>query len=78
MERKNERKEGYQDEFLERLAVSSSISRERLDSLVERLGFEYIRANSLFVHKTGYKHFGSDLLKSYRENPARYKKPVDA
>jgi hypothetical protein len=63
----------FQEQFLDRLAKSSHISRERLDGLVAQYGFEYIKGNTLYTHKNGYKHFGSDLLKAYRENPARVK-----
>lgn len=63
----------FQERFLSRLAETSHISRERLDTLVEDFGFKYIQANTLYVHKKGFKHFGSDLLRAYRENPARAK-----
>lgn len=63
----------FPDKFLSRLAEKSHLSRERLDMLVSFYGFEYVRNNTLYVHHKGYKHFGSDLLKAYRENPARAK-----
>ena len=62
----------FQDKFLTRLAEKSDITRGKLDELVAQYGFKYIQANSLYVHKNGFKHFGSDLLRAYRENPARY------
>ncbi len=61
----------FQEKFLSRLAEKSFISRERLDKLVALYGFRYIQANTLYTHHNGFKHFGSDLLKSYRNNPAR-------
>lgn len=74
---KGERSEGettkdFQEKFLSRLAEKSFITRGKLDELVAQYGFKYIQANTLYVHKNGFKHFGSDLLRAYRENPARY------
>lgn len=63
----------FPDKFLSRLAERSHISLSRLDELVCMYGFRYIQANTLYVHKNGFKHFGSDLLKAYRENPAKAK-----
>lgn len=63
--------EDFPEKFLSRLAETSHITRGRLDELVELYGFKYIQANTLYVHKNGFKHFGSDLLKAYRQNPAR-------
>lgn len=62
----------FQEKFLNRLSEKSEITRGKLDELVAQYGFKYIQANSLYVHKNGFKHFGSDLLRAYRENPARY------
>lgn len=63
----------FPDQFICRLAMKSHITRARLDELVRVYGFRYIQANTLYVFKNGFKHFGSDLLKAYRENPARAK-----
>lgn len=63
----------FPEQFLSRLAERSHISLKRLDELVSLYGFRYIQANTLYVHKNGFKHFGSDLLRAYRENPARAK-----
>lgn len=62
----------FQEKFLNRLSEKSEITRGKLDELVAQYGFKYIQANSLYVHKNGFKHFGSDLLRAYRENPARF------
>lgn len=62
----------FQEKFLNRLSEKSEITRGKLDELVAQYGFKYIQANSLYVHKNGFKHFGSDLLTAYRENPARF------
>jgi hypothetical protein len=79
---KGERSEGettkdFQEKFLSRLAEKSFITRGKLDELVAQYGFKYIQANTLYVHKNGFKHFGSDLLRAYRENPARFVLPRD-
>lgn len=66
----------FPEQFLSRLAERSHISLGRLDELVRVYGFRYIQANTLYVFKNGFKHFGSDLLRAYRENPARAK--IDA
>lgn len=66
----------FPEQFICRLAMKSYISRERLDGLVKQYGFKYIQANTLYVHHHGFKHFGSDLLRAYRENPARAKAGV--
>lgn len=61
----------FQERFLSRLAEKSFISRDKLDHVVGLHGFKYLQLNTLYVYHNGYKHFGSDLLKAYRENPAR-------
>ena len=63
--------EDFQEKFISRLADASHITRKKLDFLVRLYGFRYIQANTLYVHKNGYKHFGSDLLTAYVENPAK-------
>ena len=66
-------KEEFQEKFLSRLADMSYISRERLNTIVCVYGFEYVRNNTLLVYYDGYRHFGSDLLRAYSDNPARAK-----
>ena len=72
-----ETKQIFQEKFLNRLAEASNITRRMLDEQVKLYGFVYVQANTLWVHSHGFKHFGSDLLTAYRENPARAPSNVD-